>query len=297
VVFGVHYDMVSWTWAIPDEKLARTCMLLEEAMAAESMAAKQIRSLVGKLVHVKPLVPAGRFNMDKIMRVYRAAARPQEQVVITSACARQLRFWYLFLRVWSGRVDIPRPQGRLTAGALDAFTDAAGGSSEAVGRGTGGVMGEWWYYIPWAKRVNAGGWKVDGKKVGRKLSALELVGPLVVVAAGHQVCRGQTLQVWVDNAGSVEVYRKGYSRNCRFCTTLLKAMAMVAAGIGCRLEVIKITRCTGTGASGHISRSAVQGQVQRLQADSGAGGMTAASGASQNPGRKKEMAGQAFPLR
>jgi hypothetical protein len=249
VVFGVHYDTVAWTWAIPDEKLARTCMLLEEAIAAESMAAKQIRSLVGKLIHVKPLVPAGRFNMDKIMRVYRAAARTEEHVAITSACTRQFRFWYLFLRVCSGRVDIPRPQGRLTAGALDAFTDAAGGSGEAVGRGTGGVMGDWWYYIPWAKRINAGGWKVDGKKVGRKLSALELVGPLVVVAAGHQVCRGQTLQVWVDNAGSVEVYRKGYSRNCRLCTTLVKAMATVAAGIGCRLEVIKITRCTGTGAT------------------------------------------------
>jgi hypothetical protein len=78
------------------------------------------------------------------------------------------------------------------------------------------------------------GWKVDGKKVGRKLFALELVGPLVVVAAGHQVCRGQTLQVWVDNAGSVEVYHKGYSRNCRLCTTLVKAMATVAAGIGGR---------------------------------------------------------------
>ncbi len=86
LVFGVHYDMVAWTWAIPDEKLARTCMLLEEAMAAKSTAAKQIRSLVGKLVHVKPLVPAGRFNMDKIMRVYRAAARTQEHVAITSVC-------------------------------------------------------------------------------------------------------------------------------------------------------------------------------------------------------------------
>ncbi len=85
-----------------------------------------------------------------------------------------------------------------------------------------------------------------GKSTGRRS-----VGnwPLVVVAAGHQVCRGQTLQVWVDNAGSVEVYRKGYTRNCRLCTTLVKAMATVAAGIGCRLEVIKITRCTGTGAT------------------------------------------------
>jgi hypothetical protein len=118
-------------------------------------------------------------------------------------------------------------------------------------------LGDWWYYIPWARRINAGSWRVDGKKVGRKLSALELVGPLVVVAAAHTMCRGQTLQVWVDNAGSVDVYRRGYSRNCRLCTTIAKAIATVAAGIGCKLEVFKITRCTGTGAlmADHLSKA------------------------------------------
>jgi hypothetical protein len=248
VVFGVHYDTVSWTWAIPDDKLATICIMLEQAMVQEELPAKTVRSLVGKLIHVKALVPGGRFNIDKVMRAYKAAAKTEGSVAISSACRRQFRFWHIFVRVCSGRVDIPRPPGQRSAGALNAYTDAAGGSSEAVGRGTGGVLGDWWYYIPWARRINAGGWRVDGKKVGRKLSALELVGPLVVVAAAADICRGRSLQVWVDNAGSVEVYRKGYSRNCRLCTTVVKAMATVAAGIGCHLEVLKITRCSSTGA-------------------------------------------------
>jgi hypothetical protein len=257
VVFGVHYDTVAWTWAIPEEKLARTCGLIEMAVEQGSLSAKDMRSLAGKLIHVKPLVPGGRFNMDKIMQAYKAAARTDMPVTLSSACIRQLKFWHIFLQVCSGRVDIPRPPGQRCAGALDAYTDAAGGTCEAVGRGTGGVLGDWWYYIPWARRINAGGWRVDGKKVGRKLSALELVGPLVVVAAAHTICRGQTLQVWVDNAGSVEVYRRGYSRNCRLCTTIAKAIATVAAGIGCRLEVLKISRCTGTGAvmADHLSKA------------------------------------------
>jgi hypothetical protein len=101
--------------------------------------------------------------------------------------------------------------------------------------------------MPWAKRINAGGWRVDGKKVGRKLSALELAGPLIVVAAAHKICRGQALNVWVDNIGAVEVFKKGYSRNCRLCTTIAKAAATVAAAIGCRLEVLKVTRCSAVG--------------------------------------------------
>jgi hypothetical protein len=267
VVFGVHYDTVAWTWAIPEDKLAATCILLEQAMSEAELPAKTVRSLVGKLIHVKALVPGGRFNIDKIMRMYKTAARTEAAVAVSSACRRQFRFWHIFLRVCSGRVDIPRPPGQRTAGALNAYTDAAGGSSEAVGRGTGGVLADWWYYIPWAKRINAGGWRVDGKKVGRKLSALELVGPLVVVAAAADICRGRPLQVWVDNAGSVEVYRKGYSRSCRLCTTLVKAMATVAAGIGCQLEVMKITRCTGTGATMADQLSKARFQDFRLTAE------------------------------
>ncbi len=195
VVFGVYYDTVSWTWAIPEGKLDRICNMLVDTIEADSIPAKEFRSLAGKLIHVKPLVPAGRFNIDKIMKTYAKAARDDGSVAISSACRRQLRFWLLFLRVCSGRVDIPRPVGRAATGALNAYTDAAGGSCEAVGRGTGGVMGSWWYYIPWAKRINAGGWKVDGKKVGRKLSALELAGPLIVVTAAHKICRGQALNI------------------------------------------------------------------------------------------------------
>ncbi len=72
----------------------------------------------------------------------------------------------------------------------------------------GVVLGDWWYYIPWAKCINASGWRFGRTKVGRKLYSLILVGPLVVVFAVHQVCRGRTLQVWVDNAWSIEVYSK-----------------------------------------------------------------------------------------
>jgi hypothetical protein len=32
---------------------------------------------------------------------------------------------------------------------------------------------------------------------------------LIVVTAAYELCWGQTLQVWVDNAGAVEVYQEG----------------------------------------------------------------------------------------
>ena len=52
----------------------------------------------------------------------------------------------------------------------------------------------------------------------------------------------------MDNAGSVLIWEKGYSNSCALCTTLVKAIAAVAAGIGCQLYIQKIRRCSSPGA-------------------------------------------------
>ena len=105
-----------------------------------------------------------------------------------------------------------------------------------------------WFFVPWGRKINAGVKAEDGKKLSRKLSALELVGPLVCVAADFRACRGNPVRIWVDNAGSIAIWRKGYSSSCGLCTTLVKAIATVAAGAGCRVTVDKITRRSVLGA-------------------------------------------------
>ena len=117
-----------------------------------------------------------------------------------------------------------------------------------MGRGSGGVGGGFWFSVPWGRKINAGVKAEDGKKLSRKLSALELVGPLVCVAADFRACRGNPVRIWVDNAGSIAIWRKGYSSSCGLCTTLVKAIATVAAGAGCRVTVDKITRRSVLGA-------------------------------------------------
>jgi hypothetical protein len=128
--------------------------------------------------------------------------------------------------------------------AHQVFTDAAGGSTDRLGAGIGGVCQTWWFYIPWSKKINAGGWRVDGKKVGRKLSALELIGPLVAVVAGHEKFANSHVTCWVDNAGAVAIWQKGYSTRCRLSSTIVTTTHAVAAAIGCTLHIQKIRRCS-----------------------------------------------------
>jgi hypothetical protein len=161
---------------------------------------------------------------------------------------QQLHFWWVMLKTVDGVSSIPRPDS-FPAWTFEFFTDAASGSSNSIGLGSGGHGGPFWFYIPWGYRINSGVRSADGKQLSRKLSALELVGPLVCVSAGRRFCKKRPVRVWVDNAGSVGIWRKGYSSTCELFTTLVCAIARVAAAFGCTLTIDKITRCSNTAAS------------------------------------------------
>ena len=60
--------------------------------------------------------------------------------------------------------------------------------------------------------------------------------------------RNQHLVVYMDNQGSCDIYRKGYSSTCFYSGTLVKAMHEVATCLNCTLHVEKITRCSNAGA-------------------------------------------------
>ena len=247
VVFGIEYDTDSWTWALPAKKKRRIVEAIRAAVNGGGLKAKEVQSLAGKLINVRPLIPAGKFNIDHIMAAL-AESSKKDKVWLSEECKRQLRFWEVALLACEGRLSIPESDKSLPPWAADIYTDAAGGTLDSRGRGTGGVMGNSWFYVPWTSGINGGYTKVDNKKVGRKLSALELVGPLVALVVFAEKCRSSPVNIWVDNAGSVGVWRKGYSNFCRLCTTLVKAISVVAAGLGCTVEVKKITRCSSRGA-------------------------------------------------
>ena len=247
VVFGIEYDTIEWTWALKPDKLLRIVEGIREALACKELSEKKVQSLVGKLINVRPLIPAGRFNCDQVMALL-ADSHKGPTVAVPDSCKRQLRFWEVTLLACNGRLSIPDPDERVPPWALNIYTDAAGGTLESPGRGTGGVLMEGWFYIPWSASVNGGAWRIDGKKVGRKLSALELIGPLIAITVFARRCQSQPVRIWVDNAGSVGVWKKGYSGFCALCTTVVKAISVVAAGLGCHLVVEKVTRCSTAGA-------------------------------------------------
>jgi len=251
VIFGVEYDTTKWSWRIPEAKLAAITNAILTACEERQLKVRQAQSLIGKLVHIKPLIPTGKFNFYHIMRLsveVNKDMRPSRRIEISEDCANQLVFWLRMIKLCQEDIQIPKcPEGK-QPWAIQAYTDAAGGTLDSVGRGSGGVMGTWWFYYPWSKTVASGGWKIEGKKVGRKLSALELIGPLIVIVAGGHKLRGLQVTIWVDNAGSVAIWEKGYSTSCPLSSAIVTTLAAVAASLNIQVQIAKITRCSNTGA-------------------------------------------------
>ena len=268
-VLGVRYDTVAWTWEIPADKLGRLNEQILAAMAAAMLPRLEVWSLVGRVIHYCPLVPAGRFNIHHLIKINGKAGGRHDLVPITDNVKRQLRFWLVILNATSGLASIPAVGLGAPAWAREFFTDAAGGSTSYVGAGCGGVSGDWWFFLPWGRKINSGV-KFEGRRLSGKMSALELVGPLVCVCSEPDLVRCRPIRIFVDNIGSVRIWGKGYSSSCSLSTTLVLALGTVAAALGCQVFVEKVARCSSPPAvmADALSKAAF-GKCREAAADAG----------------------------
>ena len=51
----------------------------------------------------------------------------------------------------------------------------------------------------------------------------------------------------VDNAGSLAIWRKGYSTSCALSSVLVRALYEVSCALNCRVDIAKVQRCSDNG--------------------------------------------------
>ena len=244
VVFGVNYNTVTWRWSLPQEKLDRIVHMIWDVMESELVEGSVIESLAGKLVHIRALIPESRFHMSAIMAAVKKVRQGAKVVQVSKRLKKQLEYWKIMLQLCNGNMVIPDYSFPPPQWGVDFHTDAAGGSIVDPWRGVGMVYEGGWSFLPWPRCVNAGKRDNQGKSLAKKLSFLEIMGALLVVSAAPEVCWNNPVRVWIDNIGAVQIWKKGYSSTCELSTTIVRATALVASRLRCRLDIKKITRCS-----------------------------------------------------
>ena len=247
-VFGINYCTLTWSWWLGERKLGVVINMLLKMEESSIHSLRFVKTVVGKLIHLRLLVPQGKYHLGQLIRMSKAG--PDEdlgrEIQLSDWARAEAWYWRCLLPFCARKVVLPNPDFCHPPWALHAYTDAAGGSIDNLGRGVGAVIApDWWCYLPWGSVINSTYKKFDdGKLFKNKMSAWELVGPLLVLTAGVERVKNRRLVVPVDNAGSVAIYNKGWCTSCMLSTTVALAISEVAASINCQLEIVKITRCS-----------------------------------------------------
>ena len=247
-VFGVMYCTKTFTWWLREYWLSILIGMLQKLVEHNEHTIGFLKTVSGKLVAYKMLVPHGKFYLGNIIRMagqYNPEIESMEKVIqVSDWCRSEADFWRILLPFCGRRTPLPDPDFHLPPTSLHAFTDAAGGSTVTIGMGCGAVLGSWWTYVPWGPVINGGKKYIDGKMYKHKMALLELLGPLVVVAGASHLVRDSQLIIPVDNSGSVAIFRKGWCSSCMLSTTVVLAIHKVACALNCNIEIVKIRRCS-----------------------------------------------------
>ena len=151
------------------------------------------------------------------------------------------------MKVSLAGAPIPSPRNCIPGNAMLIHTDAAGPTTDSVGRGCGLVLQDGrWGFQPWPAWMALP--KEFSPTVGsvvfeHKLSWLEAVGPLWALVELGNEATGQTLVALVDNIGTVSSFSKGYSMGCPFLNAIIQATKTVARGLGASMTMSHVFRC------------------------------------------------------
>ena len=253
IALSICYDTeegINGTWYLREDEMSNIILMLEQAIEGDGTNQRFIKSLCGKLLHLRFLVSNSKYRMGQIIIAANQTDEMEARVSISDWCRSDCFWWKTHLPVCSHRSELTDPDRRPNVNALVAHTDAAGGSTKSFGKGVGmAIFPNTWTFVQWGNKINRGDLGEGNKNLNSRMSAWELLGPFLVVCAAPNTVRNKQVVVMVDNEGSVRMYNKGWTTKCQICNTLLMAINEVAIALNTDLFVNKITRCSDSQAT------------------------------------------------
>ena len=246
VALGVHFDTEAWTWKVDHEKGARLLHDIESTLDGNETDVKQRERIVGKLLNMSLLI---EFSKHRLGPIFDFGIGSTSHIV-----EETLVWWTTKIKRAMKGYPIPKPGPRMSGDIIHAWTDAAGPSLGHV-RGVGvAIPGYGWTFLSWPtwmETVLSPVWDEETNQFleihTNKMSMLEELGVLASLCMLNQHACNKTLEVYVDNSGAVDAYRKGYSRRCRFLNTVIAAIYTVSQSLGVNVVVTNVPRRSDVG--------------------------------------------------
>ena len=168
-ILGIWFDTILWQWWISEEKVSRYVNDLLDMMSLSMTTQRKVWESVGKVLYVAALLPGSKYHISEMLRVNNMSDNPSDIVVVTKALKAELAWWIPMIRLIGRGMPIPSCYDECPLNALQADSDAAGGTLKG-GAGVGIVMGNKWTQMLWPPYVNSDAVCECGSKFRHKMS-------------------------------------------------------------------------------------------------------------------------------
>ena len=204
VCLGVRIDTVEKTIAIPQEKLERIHIMLDEWRHKRFCLKQQLQSLLGNLLYVHKCVRPSRFFVNRMLELLRKNY-DKKSITLTTGFRRDLRWFDKFLAKYNGASFFDHHQ---IFGTIEL---------DACLTGFGGCWGNLIYHVPIEKHYQ-----------NLAITQLEMLNILVALRIFKQFWHGQKILVKCDNMAVVQVLQTGKVKD-PFLGTCARSIWMEAA--------------------------------------------------------------------
>lgn len=173
---------------LPENKVARTILLLQTIIDSKKTTLRQLQSLLGLLVFTSRVIPMGCVFCKRLYRATCGKKSPFDHIRVTKHMKSDLLIWLEFLQNFNCRSIWQ--EDFVSAESLNLFTDSAG----SVGYGAY-FLGHW----------SAESWPDLWVQLGlvKNILLLELFPVLVALCIWGQFFKNKRIVLHLDNKGVV----------------------------------------------------------------------------------------------
>ena len=269
-ILGIEYNTEAWKWRMPEAKASYMLETLYKITDGLPVTNEEVLKLVGRLQHYHKLVPGGKQERMWLTTLGDSLGLPSRVVEPCSVTVSQARWWAINIPSSLEWSSIPDPRKFFPSRYVSLFPDAAGGSDTDIKLGFGGCI--WleeeplpWCYLAWSELIRTNRKNRDGVAFARKLSTLEAVAALGLLASEPALLKNKAIRIFSDNQGFVTAHKKSYTPD-PYLMTAVMAINNVARGLNINLDVQWSPRRSGVGEeiADDLSKGKILGLADRV---------------------------------
>ena len=265
-VLGIIFDSTKMSWSLPKckaDKVVRRCL---QAKNAIHMDLKQTQELMGSVNDLAQMSPIMRFHKGT-GNMFLAKFQGNENILLQVPADMKSDMGIIAKIAEKAKEGLPiaAEQGKPPLSTLVFYTDAAGASYTMVNgkmvfhnqadRGVSCIGGEsiqdiWiWSRLKWPEALLIEQKDEKGTRYGNKSTTLECIGLLIPFLAFPNEVRGRHILFKVDNAAVTTGWERGYVKNDKAASKIIKCIGYIAALLGTRVYVEHVDRMSDEMAS------------------------------------------------